>query len=226
MNHICKLYDRIYKNYRIINSILTLSLDKYWRKKTVEHIMTIKPSAVRILDICCGTGDLTKLIRKSFPQADIYGIDANVNMLSLAKQELPDVKFVDGYVSDMPFDNDFFDIVVISFASRNLFFACDFKKSVNEVKRVIKPGGFFVSVETALYDNYFLNLAMKIYISFSIGMLNFLMPSSANSYNFLKSSILKFDILKFKSEIEKHFVFMRCRRLFPGSVAICWALKS
>lgn len=221
MNTIVNLYDRIYKHYRIVNSLITLGFDNFWRKRLIKEIK--KPS--KICDICCGTGDLTEILVKNFANCDIYGVDANINMLEKAKENLRNVKFICSYISEMPFEDNFFDIVTISFATRNLFYSRDFKKSILEIRRILKLGGYFISIETSTYKNIFMNILLKTYLNISINFINLIFPASIKSYNFLKSSITNFNSYEFSKSLEDFLKIEKIINLSPFPISIIIAKK-
>ncbi len=225
MSNIVKLYDKIYSHYRVVNSLITLFLDKWWRKKMVDYIYKLKSEPISICDVCCGTGDLTEILVKKFNNSLIYGVDANINMIEFAEKRDMNAVFINCYVSDMPFEDERFDIVTISFATRNLFYSSDFEKSICEIKRILKKGGFFVSLETSVYSNRFLNLFFKFFVKFMIKIVVLLYPSSKNSYNFLKKTVLSFKAEDFKKKINDYFGEIYVKKLFPGCVAIVVARK-
>ncbi|MCX7648852.1 MAG: ubiquinone/menaquinone biosynthesis methyltransferase [Elusimicrobiales bacterium] len=225
MSEIVKLYDKIYSHYRLMNSLMTLGLDKYWRKKTVEYIRLLNSNPLSICDICCGTGDFTELLVSKFPGAVVTGTDANENMIKIAKEKNIKANFLNSYVSNLPFNDESFDLVSVSFATRNIFFANDFDKSLIEIKRVLKKGGFFVSVETTIPENFLFKSLIKIYLEMVLIAIKIFLPGSYKSYSFLKSSIYSFKAEKFNKKLSFHFYAVYMKKLFPGSVAICVAKK-
>lgn len=225
MSEIVKLYDKIYSHYRLMNSLMTFGLDKYWRKKTIEYIRLLNSNPLSICDICCGTGDFTELLISKFPGSDVSGVDANENMIKIAVVKNIKANFLNSYISNLPFDDESFDLVTVSFATRNLFFASDFDKSLNEIKRVLKKGGFFVSVETTMPESFLLKFLIKIYLETVLLAIKIFLPGSYKSYSFLKSSIYSFKAEKFNHKLSSHFSLVHIKKLFPGLVAICAAKK-
>lgn len=225
MSEIVKLYDKIYSHYRLMNSLMTLGLDKYWRKKTVEYIRLLNSNPLSICDICCGTGDFTELLVSKFPGAIVTGTDANENMIKIAKEKNIKANFLNSYVSNLPFNDESFDLVSVSFATRNIFFANDFDKSLTEIKRVLKKDGFFVSVETTMPENFLFKSLIKIYLEMVLLAIKIFLPHSYKSYSFLKSSIYSFKAEKFNEKLSSCFEVVYMKKLFPGSVAICAAKK-
>jgi len=220
MAHVYKLYDLIYKKYVFFNFFITLGLDRYWRRICLKKIYSVTPKPRRVLDICAGTGDMTMLLEKKFNSAEIYALDANKNMLSIAEKRLRRTHLVNSQLSDMPFDDNFFDLIVISFATRNIFYDKDLNSSLREIKRVLKNGGFFISLETTNYESSFMNFFMNIYVSTMIGIVNFFNPNYREAYMFLKSSSLRFNAMVFADKLKNFFSDVCCVKLFPGCASI------
>jgi demethylmenaquinone methyltransferase/2-methoxy-6-polyprenyl-1,4-benzoquinol methylase len=228
---VSSLYDNIFGYYEIVNSLLTFGLDRYWRFKTAKLLKTVNSSPnPKILDICCGTGDFTFLLSKIFYNSSITACDLNENMLAKAKNKdkFKKINFLLSNCSDLPFQDETFDIITISFATRNI--AVDkesFAKTLKEILRVLRKGGIFISLETTQPENYILKNLMRIYVKISISILNILNPGARNSYLFLKNSILNFYTKKELAEAIGYsgFSSVYYETLFPGAVAIHIATK-
>ncbi len=224
MSRIVDLYNDIYSHYRLVNSLLTLGLDGYWRRKTINLIRKLNAKPLKICDICCGSGDFTELLVKDFVHSDIFGIDANPNMLKMAEKRVSGAKFILAGIGDMPFTDNVFDIMTISFATRNIFYSDNFEKNINEIMRVLKPDGYLISVETDIYKNRIMNVLFKIYLEISVRIISLIFGGSM-AYRFLKSSIIKFDANLFVKKIEPFFKEVKIINLFPFPVSVVVAQK-
>ncbi|MBN1790788.1 MAG: class I SAM-dependent methyltransferase, partial [Bacteroidales bacterium] len=125
LNHpLQSYYSRIHKTYDLVNRLFTFGLDRKWRRHTVEACLETHPR--RILDLCCGTGDLAIGISKASAQpVKITGLDLNPQMLEVARQKamhfaLATVEFMQGDAAAMPFADGEFDCITIGFGFRNL----------------------------------------------------------------------------------------------------------
>ena len=226
---IAGFYDGIYHFYGIANSFLTFGLDRWWRARAAGLAKEAAPDALTALDACCGTGDLSLALRKTFgPGLELTGADLSAAMLSAAKEKLPGMKFVQAEAKALPFPDASFDLVTIAFAARNL--NIDKEKllaALREFRRVLKPGGLFLNLETTRLKNPALWFLMKLYVKAIIGLLNFLSPKSSSSYNFLKDTIMGFyDADEFSVLLaEAGFTEVSCKTLCPGAVALHTARK-
>jgi demethylmenaquinone methyltransferase/2-methoxy-6-polyprenyl-1,4-benzoquinol methylase len=114
-------YDGIYLFYEAANSFLTFGLDLYWRRRAAGLAREAAPAARSALDACCGTGDFCGALRRVYgPGLELTGADLSAAMLSRAAKRLPGVKLVQAEAKELPFPAASFDLVTISFATRNL----------------------------------------------------------------------------------------------------------
>ncbi len=164
------MFDNIAPQYDKLNRILSLKIDVLWRKKLVKMIQKDAPNT--ILDIATGTGDLAIELAQSIP-AEITGLDLSQGMLSIAdhkvnKLKLSErVKLLKGDAENLPFEDNSFDSVTVSFGARNFE---NLEKGLREMKRVLVNGKKmyileFSQVEGPLrpfYLFYFKNILPKI----------------------------------------------------------------
>lgn len=222
---VSSLYDSIYGYYEIVNSALTLGFDLYWRYRAAQLIKKeVKGNSLQVLDICCGTGDFTISLYNAFGEKSSYkGCDLNEKMLQKARSRAPWASFFASDCADMPFKDSSFDLVTISFATRNIFInEDDFKSTMNEVLRVMKKGAIFACLETTVPESKLTKKMMFFFVKSAIKFLNLINPKSTSSYTFLMKTIINF---KTASELSK--IFYSCgfskvsqKVLCPGAVAL------
>jgi len=226
---IAGFYDGIYLLYGTANSLLTFGLDLYWRARAARLAKAAAPAALTALDVCCGTGDFVLSLKKAFgPRLEVTGADLSAAMLSVAKTRAPGTKFVQAEAKELPFPDGSFDLVTISFATRNLYL--DDKKlmaALSEFRRVLKPGGIFLQLETTRPENPLLWFFMRAYVKAVIGALNLFSPRTSRSYLFLRGTILKFfSAAEFKRVLAgAGFSGVASKVLCPGAVAVHTARK-
>lgn len=188
-----KIFTEVPPKYDILNRILTLNLDEGWRRKMAVKVLQNKPE--RVLDLCCGTADLTMHIAKDAPESTaLYGLDFSHTMLERAKEKVAvfgegRVKLIQGDAGNMPFEDNYFDSVGISFGFRNLTFENpDAALHISEVLRVLKPGGRFVIVETSQPKNKVIRSLYHFYQKFITAPLGGLISGNREAYNYLAYS--------------------------------------
>jgi demethylmenaquinone methyltransferase/2-methoxy-6-polyprenyl-1,4-benzoquinol methylase len=128
-----RMFDRIAPVYDAMNRVMTAGLDRRWRRATVDAV--VRPGD-RVLDACCGTGDLAIAARGR--GADVVGLDFSEAMLERARAKAADVEWVAGDVLALPFEDASFDAVTVGFGVRNVD---DLGAGLRELRRVLRPGG-------------------------------------------------------------------------------------
>ena len=144
-----RVFSDIAFRYDLLNSLLSLNQDKYWRKKAVQ--LAGVRSGSQVLDVCCGTGMLTiELAKATTPSGTVTGLDFCQNMLDQAVLNINktayqnQISLLQGNAMELPFADNSFDCATIAFALRNV---PDIKGAVSEMRRVVKPGGMVLSLE-------------------------------------------------------------------------------
>lgn len=149
--YVHEVFSSIAHRYDFLNTTLSFNRDKYWRKFTVEHT-GLKPGDVG-LDVCCGTGMLAlEQARVVGLEGHVVGLDFCENMLDRALENIKRtpyqkvIELVRGNAMELPFPDNAFDCATIGFALRNV---PDIRKTIAEMRRVVKPGGKVLSLELA-----------------------------------------------------------------------------
>ncbi len=142
------VFESIAPKYDLMNDILSFRRHKAWRSFTMKK-MNLKPGSTAI-DLCCGTGDWTISLAKASGTGKIVGLDFSQNMLDVGGEKVKrlgmdeQIKLVQGNAMALPFEDHSFDYATIGFALRNV---PDLVKVIEEMQRVVKPGGMVVSLE-------------------------------------------------------------------------------
>ena len=145
--HVREMFGRIAPRYDLLNHLLSLDIDKIWRRRVAKRFSAILHNpAARVLDLCCGTGDQAFAFRKEAPiGAEIMGSDFVPEMLVRARAKAAafgaGVTFVEADALSLPFGGGSFDLVSCSFGFRNL---ANYERGLLEIFRVLKPGGVYV----------------------------------------------------------------------------------
>lgn len=165
--HVNRVFARIAKRYDLMNSVLSFQQHKRWRRFAMQQ-MNVQPGA-QALDVAAGTGDWTlSLAEVVGPSGHVVGIDFTQEMLDVAAVKLAKrpalqsrIDWIRGDAMSLPFADSTFDVATIGFALRNV---PDVLTVLQEMRRVVKPGGQVVSLELskpewppfrALYYFYF-----------------------------------------------------------------------
>lgn len=147
--YIKEIFNAIAVKYDFMNSLMTLGLDKYWRKLAVDQLeINIGDQG---LDICCCTGMLTiELARRVGDEGHIIGVDFSDQMLLAASKNIQKYKksitVIKGNAVDLPFSDNIFQFVTVGWGLRNV---SEIYTAIKEMVRVVKTGGKIISLDTA-----------------------------------------------------------------------------
>jgi demethylmenaquinone methyltransferase/2-methoxy-6-polyprenyl-1,4-benzoquinol methylase len=128
------MFDRIAPVYDAMNRVMTVGLDRRWRRLTAESVVRTGDD---VLDACCGTGDLA-LADLRAGAARVVGLDFSEPMLERARRKSAAVDWVQGDLLALPFDSSTFDVATVGFGVRNVD---DLEEGLRELRRVLRPGG-------------------------------------------------------------------------------------
>lgn len=185
--------------YDQLNRIVTLSLDQLWRNLAAKKILKQNPS--KVLDICCGTGDLSiaiaKNINKNKLDTQLIGADFCMPFLDYAKEKVQklnlDIQFIEADAANLPFESNTFDVVGISFAFRNLTFNNpNSEKYLSEILRVLKQGGRFILIETSQPQNAIIREIFHLYMRIIPPVAGLLLRQNKRAYAYFAGSVVNF----------------------------------
>lgn len=219
-------YDGIFIYYDKINTILTFGMDRVWRKATAEEALVRRPG--RILDVCCGTGAMTAMLKSSGARI-VTGLDFNENMLSIAKRRVGGTEFICARADKLPFEDASFDAITMAFAARNLLEESgSLRKYFSELRRVLKPGGRFINLETSQPSNRLIRFFFHLKAHAGVFLAGLVLPRSRAAYRFLGNSISTFyGPDEFSAELTASgFKETRYKRMLFGAIAIHTAINN
>ena len=128
-----RMFDRIAPVYDSMNRLMTAGLDRRWRAATAQAVVR---DGDRVLDVCCGTGDLSIAAREA--GGEVTGLDFSAPMLERARRKSAEVEWLEGDALALPFPDGSFDAVTIGFGLRNL---ANVERGLTELHRVLSSGG-------------------------------------------------------------------------------------
>ena len=226
-----KLYEELPARYELVNSIMTLGMDAYWRRKTINlALKRTENKEADCLDLCCGTGDMVALLRQmGEKELQVVGADYSPQMLQVALSKIIDGAFYTiAAANELPFPDNSFDLVTMSFATRNVKTSKQALLNVfKEIMRVLKPGGSFVTVETSQPRWAFIRFFFHLYVRLIVTPVGYLLSGVRQGYSYLTSSILSFYSAQELAELlnESGFYHVGYEELLFGGVAIHWGEK-
>lgn len=224
-----KIYSEIPASYELINHVLSLGMDIICRKRAA--LIAANSGGEKWLDVCCGTGEMTaNLTRISGNGTSIFAADFSLPMIRLAllKPEAQRVSFTISEAEYLPYADHSFDLVTISFATRNLNSSREMLiKRFREFHRILKSGGRLINLETSQPQSELLRRLMHLYVNLTVRQVGTLISGNKAGYSYLAASIPRFygaeelaDILK-----DSGFSDVSYERIFCGIAAIHNAVK-
>ncbi|MBD3407345.1 MAG: ubiquinone/menaquinone biosynthesis methyltransferase [Candidatus Lokiarchaeota archaeon] len=222
-----KTFSKIVQYYESVNRLFTLGLDSFWRRNAADSIP--RSGVLDILDICCGTGDMLQELKSRF-SGRIIGIDFSKPMLDKARTLLKteNLGLTLAEAKHLPFPDETFDVLSISFATRNLNQSLDtLQTAIKEFHRVLRRGGLFLNLETTIPQRRPFKYLLEVYTEIIVKTLGRIFTRSKDEYGFLAESIMSFYTRKRFAQIigQSGFVQVQWKTLPPGVSVIHWAWK-
>lgn len=227
---ILQMFNQIAKRYDRANDVISFGLNRVWNRKLIKKLI-INTESICILDLCCGTGDTSfSYLRKASKRCKACLVDFSSEMLECAKEkasrECFDVKhelhFLQSDVQSIALNNQQFDYATVAYGIRNVK---DIKKCVQEVYRLLKPGGRFGILELTLPPNFIWNKMYGFYLNNILPSLGRWVTKDPDAYRYLCRSIQSFieptELLSILEnagfrETEKHLLLGGIATIFIG----------
>lgn len=191
--NIRSLFDNIAPDYDKLNHILSLNIDKGWRKKAVREIADVQ-QRLQVLDVACGTGDFTIEIARNVAEGSkIIGIDLSEGMMKVGREKIAAsgvdalLEYGDCEALDYPENN--FDRISVGFGVRNFE---HLGLGLKEMCRVLKPGGKLVILELSVPSNPIVRWCYKLYFLNILPMIGGMVSGNRGAYEYLPASVLNF----------------------------------
>ena len=184
-----EMFGRIAGRYDLVNTVMTGGVDAIWRRRAVD-CLSVGPGAV-LLDLCCGTGALTRDAAAVVPQGRVVGVDFTPQMLEIARTHTSarNVEYREGDVLRLPFGDSQFDGATMGFSMRNVV---DVGACLREVARVLRPGSTFVNLEVGKPPNPLWRRAFYAYFYGIVPLIGRMLGGDAAAYRYLPQSLVNF----------------------------------
>ncbi len=184
------MFDLIAPRYDLLNRLLSLGLDRWWRRRLVNTVL----GAERVLDVATGTADVALAIARRDLQARVVGLDPSEGMLDVGRRKLARAGVADrvsltlGDAQLLPFDANLFDACTVAFGIRNV---PDRDQALEEMCRVTRPGGVVAVLELSEPRSGLMGPLARFHVHRMVPWLGGLL-SGAQAYEYLKDSVAAF----------------------------------
>lgn len=228
-NGIQNIFAEVPKTYELVNHTLTLGMDIVWRKKAVA--IAARRGGERWIDVCSGTGETANYLSRAAGNGTrVFATDFSMPMLeyALTKPEAHRITFCLSDIRQLPFEDNSFDLVTLSFATRNINLNREIlTESFREFYRILRPGGCFINLETSQPTSPVARRLFHLYVKLFVKRVGQLLSGSKAGYTYLSRTIPRFYDADELAGILRMAGFdeVRYRRLMLGAAAIHESVK-
>lgn len=219
-----KMFDAIAERYDLMNRVMTFGQDRRWREFVVEQGGHVGDGWV--LDLACGTGDISELFKLKNPVSRVIGGDFSRNMLGLAKRRLGcrDFHWQECDANNLPYENDTFEVVSFGYLLRNVD---DSLAVLEEVHRVLADGGRIVCLDTTPPAKNVLYPFIRLYLGLVIPLLGKMIARDTSAYEYLTGSTMDFHDARSLADIFRRAGFKEVayKKFMFGTIAVHWGEK-
>lgn len=187
------MFGRVAHRYDLLNHLLSFQLDRYWRARTVKHVrdILIRPEA-RVMDLCCGTGDLLLALEKA-RGASVIGSDFCHPMLLEARRKVERRRgasvLLEADALRMPLPGASLDLITIAFGFRNF---ANYRDGLRELRRLLRPGGCLAVLEFSQPPSRVFGAIYRYYFTRILPRIGALVSGDPDAYSYLPESVNRF----------------------------------
>lgn len=188
-----KLFDNIASDYDKLNHILSLNIDKGWRKKAVRNLVDTQ-APLKVLDVACGTADFTiEIAQKVAKGSEVIGVDISEGMMAVGREKIKkagvSAELLVADCEDLPYADNTFDRISVGFGVRNFE---HLELGLSQMYRVLSSGGKLVILELSVPSNAFIRWCYKLYFLKILPAIGGLISGNRGAYEYLPASVLRF----------------------------------
>ena len=208
-----QMFDNIAPTYDKLNHILSLSIDKMWRRRVVRKVRRMKPE--KIMDLATGTGDLAIKMAKAMPKAKIMGVDLSEKMLAVAAEKVrrkgldDHIALYQGDAENLDVTDGVLDVVTVAFGVRNFG---NLEQGLSEIMRSLRSGGHIVVLEFSTPRNWLVRKCYQFYSNHVMKPVGGMVSKDRKAYDYLPDSIVEFPDRERFLDIMHRTGFVECRR--------------
>jgi demethylmenaquinone methyltransferase/2-methoxy-6-polyprenyl-1,4-benzoquinol methylase len=224
---VARMFDSISGKYDFLNHFLSLGIDIRWRRKAIALLKDLQPKT--ILDVATGTGDFAVEALRLNP-TKVIGVDISEGMLDVGRQKMK-ARQLDGIIElrsgdseKLPFEDNFFDAVIVAFGVRNFE---DLERGLSEMLRVVRPGGRVVVLEFSRPTKFPMKQLYNAYFTAILPLIGRWVSRDQAAYSYLPESVQAFpdgpDFIRILSDVG--YKNPQCKSLTFGISSLYWGSK-
>jgi len=187
------MFGRVAPRYDLLNHLLSFQTDRYWRARTVSRLRgALARPGVRVLDLCCGTGDLM-LALQSATKERVLGSDFCHPMLVEARRKISEKRVTsvvfEGDALQLPLQAESLEVITVAFGFRNF---SNYRRGLDELLRVLRPGGTLAILEFSTPPNRLFRTCYQFYSTRVLPKIGGMISGDSDAYTYLPESVRKF----------------------------------
>ena len=187
-----EMFSRIAGRYDLVNDLMSFGFHRRWKRETVRLARDGARPPARVLDLCCGSGDLAFLAEKAGAR-EVVGVDFTFPMLAVARRRKLEAgresRFVQADALALPFPDAAFDVVTVAYGLRNV---ADLPASLSEMRRVLAPGGRVAILDFGKPENRFTAGLYGAYLRAVMPLVGWLFHGDPDAYRYIPESLERY----------------------------------
>lgn len=189
-----EMFARVTPRYDLLNHLLSFNQDRRWRALTARRLRPrLSADGLRAVDLCCGTGDLLRELRREMERAGgrglLLGADFCRPMLLAARRKLPATPLIEADALRLPLPDGSLDLITVAFGFRNL---ADYRRGLAEMRRVLRPNGVAAILEFSRPRGAIMRSLYAFYSRTVLPLVGGLISGSSQAYRYLPASVRSF----------------------------------
>jgi len=207
-----EMFSLLAGRYDLINDLMSAGLHRRWKRDTVRMAFEGRDGPLRVLDLCCGTGDLAFLAEEARSGAGVTGADFTLPMLRVARKRCREgghrSRFVQADALRLPWRDGSFDAITVGYGLRNV---ADLPRALSEMRRVLAPGGRLVVLDFGKPSNPLAARLYGLFLHTVMPVMGLLFHGDADTYLYIPESLRSFPAQKGVEELMRRAGFVRTR---------------
>jgi len=187
-----EMFSRLARRYDLVNDVMSFGMHRIWKRQTVRLALSGAPQNARVLDLCCGSGDLCFLAEEQGAEA-VFGADFTLPMLAVAKRRRQEggrrSRFIQADALRLPFRDGSFDVLTIGYGLRNV---ADIPAALLEMRRVLAPGGRAVVLDFGKPDRALPAALYRAYLGTVMPAVGWIFHRDPQTYAYIPASLERY----------------------------------
>ena len=225
---VARMFNSISKRYDLLNHLLSLGIDIYWRKQAIKLLKPEKPQY--ILDVATGTGDFAIEALALKPEK-VIGVDISEGMLEVGREKVKrrglgnKIEMKQGDSERLPFEDNIFDAIIVAFGVRNFE---HLEQGLADMQRVLKPGGTTVVLEFSKPQSFPFKQLYNFYFNNILPLVGRVISNDPSAYTYLPESVQAFPDGEAFLQVMRRagYTHTQCKTLTFGISSIYWGKKA